>query len=53
MTQKEGALFSVSKGERELEGEQEGGGRRRETSPLLSLRWEFYGWVSLVRAGNT
>lgn len=34
-------------GEQVKEGGREGW---RETSPLLSLRWDFYGWVSLVRA---
>lgn len=38
---------SVREGERESAVESEQG---RETSPLLSLRWDFYGWVSLVRA---
>lgn len=38
---------SVREGERESAVESE---RGRETSPLLSLRWDFYGWVSLVRA---
>lgn len=41
---------SVRQGEREA-AESEGGREGwRETSPLLSLRWDFYGWVSLVRA---
>lgn len=58
MTQRRRALFVCvckQKG-RKWKGAGAGGSRRergRETSPLLSLRWDFYGWVSLVRATNT
>lgn len=40
------------KSEKEQEEERKRGGEK-ETSPLLSLRWDFYGWVSSLRAENT